>query len=457
MAGPIRGKGCAVNTPVTTDVDHTRATAHGTAHTAGVAAGHLWQQELRDAYQNVAELVADGFMAAESTTQPTVGGRYANKHNETDGRYKFRLPKYYAALIDKNDPHCPIAAQALPKGEELDPELPDELRSLSEDIYGRPTPWTADAIGDIAKLGAPRLTHRYGNRALLHVTTSCALYCRFCFRKAHMGNHEEALYSGDYSEALSYLSRHPEIREVILTGGDPLSLTDGAIKGLILKLTTAAPHLRVIRLHTRMPVTLPSRITAELVAALKEARADSAAGGVNIAVVAHFNHPKELTPVALEKINLLLEAGFPIYNQSVLLRGVNNNSFVLSELFSALYEHGVRPMYLHHTDYTPGTFHFRVSINEGRRIYRALRGVCAGPALPRYVLDVPGGGGKTDIIDEDFVQITDLGALHSVAGGPIGAAVYEVPLCASTKGGGSGRWTEGKTRYLDLFPATEPL
>jgi lysine 2,3-aminomutase len=274
-------------------------------------------------------------------------------------------------------------------------------------------PWTSDPIGDLARLAAPRLTHRYGNRVILHVSAACALYCRFCFRKSHLNATEEALYKGQLAPAIAYLQAHPEVREVILTGGDPLSVPDGPLARLLGQLE-AIPHIKRVRIHSRMPVTLPARLTAELADLLANRR-------FTTCLVAHFNHPRELTPVALAKLERLRRRGVVVYNQAVLLRGINNHEDTLFDLFQTLYEAGVTPYYLHHPDWTPGTFHFRVPIAQGRALMTALSGRLSGPAVPHYVLDVPGGHGKVRLLDASCTQLEErvtpdlAGALHRLA------------------------------------------
>jgi lysine 2,3-aminomutase len=411
---------------------------------------HTWITELQKSYRSYDDLLSAGIL--------TPGRLSKSTFDSLAQKYQFRLPRYYAALIDPTDPRCPIAAQALPHGHEQDPELGPKHQGASQRIYGRATPWSTDPIGDLSRLAAPRLTHRYGNRALLHVSSSCSMYCRFCFRKNHLGEREDKLYGGDYGTAFTYLRQHPEITEVILTGGDPLSLIDGALLKLMNDLANATPSLRVLRIHSRMPVTLPHRLTKELGAMLGEFSKNT---NVKVVLVTHFNHPKELTDFAKNKLEEFIRLSRAlVLNQSVLLVGVNNNTSTLSCLLQELYNLGIAPYYLHHPDWTAGTFYCRISIEEGRRLYGALRGVVSGPALPRYVLDVPGGLGKIDLIDSEVIKIEDLPQENGLCG-----AIYQVPLAHTNTttniGGGFDRFsTPGKTLgpssnralYLDLFP-----
>lgn len=390
----------------------------------------MWNQELAQSYSSIDELSRAGLISTDEAARLAGLG----------DRFKTRITPYYAGLM-RAERDCPIRLQALPALGEHDPMLPGWAIEQSLRLYDREAPWTADAIGDVEKLAAPRLTHRYGNRAILHVSTACAVYCRFCFRKEHLGAREQALYDGSFDPAFEYLGSHPEIRELILTGGDPLSLTDPALARLIER-AAALPSLRVLRIHSRMAVTLPSRITAELVELLSRDRDE-----LSIHLVSHFNHPREWTPEARAALGRLRRAGVALFNQNVLLAGVNDSSETLSELYQALYESGVTPMYLHHPDWTPGTFHFRVSIERGQRIARELRGRLPGPAVPHYVLDLPQGSGKALLLDSTTRKLEDLGAPSDSTGSRIRGALYELAIPLTRD-----RERAGETElYLDLF------
>lgn len=327
-------------------------------------------------------------------------------------KYRIRIPRYYANLIDRSRADCPIRLQAIPNFKEQDPVLPLWAKQWSLEAFGRDVPWHDDAIGDIEKLSAPRLTHRYGNRAILHLSSLCALYCRFCFRKSHLNDDERTLYDGSLEPAIDYLREHTEISEIILTGGDPLSLPDNWLDRFLTRLE-GIKSIKHVRLHSRMIVTLPSRMTVELTRVLNSKR-------FLVSVVSHFNHPRELTTEAIASLALLRKSGVPLYNQSVLLNGVNNSSEILAPLFQELFENGVRPFYLHHPDWTPGTFGFRLSIESGLEIMRALRGVVSGPALPLYVLDIPHGGGKVSL-DSSSVELVEKRTEASFSG-----ALYQI-------------------------------
>ncbi|MCX4247405.1 KamA family radical SAM protein [Paraliomyxa miuraensis] len=287
--------------------------------------------------------------------------------------YKVRIPASYLELVDWSDPDDPIRRQAVPSADELRP-LPGE----------RPDP-----IGDAAHSPVPHLTHRYPDRVLLYPTYVCSMYCRHCFRKEALNEDDRGVALDRLEPALRYVAEHPEIREVILTGGDPLTLSDGQLERLRSRIE-AIDHVRLLRVHTRVPVTLPTRITPELVRALR--------GRLVTVVVTHFNHPREITMAATEACRLLREAGFMLLNQSVLLRGINDDPQTMETLVRELvYTLGAKPYYLHHCDLTRGVSHFRTSLDEGQALVKGLRGRVSGLCIPHYVLDLPGGDGKVPL------------------------------------------------------------
>lgn len=245
----------------------------------------------------------------------------------------------------------------------------------------------ADPIGDRAHEPVPGLTHRYPDRAILHLTQTCAVYCRFCFRRETVGD------SGTLSDAglesiYAHLAATPAIREVILTGGDPMVLSARRLGAVIARLAGLGT-LDAIRIHTRVPVVAPERITSAMVAALK--------GPVSVWLVVHTNHAQELGDAARAALGRLADAGVPLLSQTVLLRGVNDSAEALEALFRALYRLRVKPYYLHHCDLARGAGHFRTTIAAGQAIMAALRGRLSGAALPTYVLDIPGGHGKVPV------------------------------------------------------------
>ena len=294
----------------------------------------------------------------------------SEEDQRTARSFKVRIPASYLALIDWDDPDDPIRRQSIPSAHELE-ALEGELE---------------DPIGDAAYSPVPRVTHRYPDRALLYPTYICSMYCRHCFRKESVNDKGEGYSLAAIEPALAYFARTPALREVILTGGDPLTLTDRQLRELREHLE-AIPHLRLLRIHTRVPVTLPTRVTPQLVEALQ--------GRMQVCVVTHFNHPREIVPEAEQACRLLRTAGFMLLNQSVLLAGINDTPEVMAELCRELvYTLGAKPYYLHHCDLTRGVSHFRTSIEHGLELMRALRGHLSGVCQPTYVLDLPGGHGK---------------------------------------------------------------
>jgi lysine 2,3-aminomutase len=305
-------------------------------------------------------------------------------------RYAVAIPPALVALIDRADPADPIARQLVPDPRELDVR-PEER---------------ADPIGDAAMSPLPGLIHRYPDRVLLKVTAICPVYCRFCFRREMVGpTLGEPISEEDIDRAIAYVDRRPAIREVILTGGDPLVLSPRRIASLTRRLD-AIPHLSVLRWHSRVPVATPGRVDAAMISALAADRA-----AVYIAI--HVNHPRELSGPVRIALSRLVAGGLSLLSQTVLLKGVNDASAVLARLFTELVTLRVRPYYLHHPDLAPGTSHFRLPIARGQELVRSLRGTISGLAQPVYVLDLPGGYGKVVIGPEQApVAVNAGGALY---------------------------------------------
>jgi lysine 2,3-aminomutase len=277
------------------------------------------------------------------------------------------------ALIDRDDPNDPVARQFVPDPAELD-VAPQER---------------ADPIGDHAHSPVDGIVHRYPDRVLLKLTHVCAVYCRFCFRREMVGPDAEPLTPAQLDAALDYIATHPDIWEVVLTGGDPLVLSARRLRDVMARLSTIE-HVKVIRVHSRVPIADPARITGELVRSLK-------VEGKATYVVAHANHARELTPAAREACARIVDAGIPMLSQSVLLAGVNDDPQTLAALMRALVECRIKPYYLHHGDLAPGTAHLRTSIERGQELMRALHGRSSGLCQPTYVLDIPGGHGKSPV------------------------------------------------------------
>jgi lysine 2,3-aminomutase len=292
-----------------------------------------------------------------------------------EAAFRIRLtPAMRAATVAAHDP---VGRQFVPTR--------DELTIRPEELF--------DPIGDEAHSPVKGLTHRYPDRVILHVTKTCEVYCRFCFRREAVGE-EGTLPEEDLVAALGYIAVNPAIREVILTGGDPMVLSARRIKGLMDRLAAIA-HVDVVRFHTRVPVVAPEKVTTALVSALDCRLA--------VWVVVHTNHAQEITPGAEAALKRLVRAGIPLLSQSVLLRGVNDSLSALEDLFRRLMACRVKPYYLHHCDLARGTSHFRTTIAEGQALMAGLRGRLSGACLPTYVIDIPGGFGKVPLVG-DYAQ-----------------------------------------------------
>ena len=291
-------------------------------------------------------------------------------------RYAVAITPAMEALIDPQDPLDPIALQFRPDAREL-------ITLLDEN---------PDPIGDRAHAPVAGIVHRYPDRCLLKLVHVCAVYCRYCFRREMVGpTGDGTLGPAELDAAIAYIAAHPEIWEVVLTGGDPFVLSPRRLLEVTQHLA-AIPHLKVLRWHTRVPVVDPARVTPELVAAISSPHATTY-------VVLHANHPRELTTQARDAIALLADAGIPLLAQTVLLKDVNDDAGTLEALMRALVESRIRPYYLHHLDKAPGTSHFRCTIEHGRELVRQLRERASGICQPTYVLDIPGGHGKTPIAE----------------------------------------------------------
>ncbi|MBV9833945.1 MAG: lysine-2,3-aminomutase-like protein [Alphaproteobacteria bacterium] len=312
-------------------------------------------------------------------------------------RYAIAVTPDVLASMRSRDPATdPVARQYIPTADEA-VVAPEEL---------------SDPIGDHTFSPVKGVVHRYPDRVLLKTLHACPVYCRFCFRREQVGPGGEALDGVELTAALDYVRAHPEIWEVILTGGDPLMLAPRRLAEIVAALD-AIEHVGVIRLHTRVPVADPSRVTPELVSALRAERAA-------VYVALHCNHANELTSDARIALRRLSDVGIPLLSQTVLLRGVNDDAATLEALFRALVQARVKPYYLHHPDLARGTGHFRLTIAEGQALMRALRGRVSGLCQPTYVLDIPGGHGKVpvgpcyvDLSQEGVAAVTDrTGGVH---------------------------------------------
>ncbi|KXV71424.1 lysine-2,3-aminomutase-like protein [Acetobacter cerevisiae] len=290
--------------------------------------------------------------------------------------YATAIPPAFLDLIEQ--PDDPIGVQVIPSPEEL--LITPEERS--------------DPIGDEALSPVPGIVHRYADRALLKPLLVCPLYCRFCFRREHVGPDGGVLDDAALEKALDWLRSHPAIREVILTGGDPLMLSPRRL-GQIITALSAMPHVTTIRLHTRVPVAAPERVTDALLDVLETDKA--------LWMAVHINHAREMSEAARACLKRLVRRGVPLLGQSVLLRGVNDSEQALEDLFRSMVEVRMRPYYLHQLDPAPGTARFHVPVAEGQRLLAGLRGRVTGLAWPTYVLDIPGGYGKVPL-GPDYVD-----------------------------------------------------
>jgi len=310
------------------------------------------------------ELVAQGLAAAADLADL----------EKVAARYAVAVTPDIAALIDANDPEDPIARQFIPSAAELVAQ-PGE---------------SADPIGDHAHSPVAGIVHRYPDRVLFKLVHVCAVYCRFCFRREMVGpGKATALSDAAYQGALDYIRANSEIWEVILTGGDPLMLSPRRLAEIMADIADI-DHVRIIRLHTRVPVADPARVGPEMIAALK-------VKGATTWIALHANHARELTDRARAACAGVIDAGIPMVSQTVLLRGVNDNAAALEALMRTFVECRIKPYYLHHGDLAPGTAHLRTTLEHGQELMRALRGRVSGLCQPEYVLDIPGGHGKAPV------------------------------------------------------------
>jgi len=289
-------------------------------------------------------------------------------------QYAVAITADMAGLIEPANEADPIARQFLPQVAEL-------ISPPGED---------PDPIGDLTHSPVGGIVHRYPDRVLLKPTHTCAVYCRFCFRREMVGPEGlKTLSPDELDAAFAYVAAHPEIWEVIITGGDPLVLSPRRIRDLGERLAKI-DHVKVVRFHTRIPAVDPAAITAEMVEALK-------ASGKAVYVALHANHARELTPAARAACGRIVDAGIPMVSQTVLLAGINDDADTLAALMRAFVETRIKPYYLHHHDHTPGTSHLRTGLAEGQALMRAMRGAVSGLAQPTYILDIPGGHGKVPV------------------------------------------------------------
>jgi len=297
-------------------------------------------------------------------------------------KFTMAITPYYAALMDKKDKACPVRLQAIPRGLELLNDPSDLSDPLHEDVDSP----------------VPGLTHRYPDRVLLLVTNICSMNCRHCTRRRLVGFEDVHMSSANLDRAIDYIRKTREVRDVLISGGDPLVLTDEMLEGIIKKLR-AIDHVEIIRIGTRTPVVMPMRITDKLVSMLKKYHP--------IYVNTHFNHPKEMTAEAFEACRKLADAGIPVGNQSVLLKGINDCPQTMKRLVHDLLMARVKPYYIYQCDLSTGISHFRTTVSKGIEIIENLCGHTTGMAVPTFVVDAPGGGGKTPVMPNYLISMSD--------------------------------------------------
>ncbi|MBP8672969.1 MAG: lysine 2,3-aminomutase [Synergistales bacterium] len=297
-------------------------------------------------------------------------------------RLRMAITPYYASLMDASDSTCPIRLQAIPTLQETQISAADLHDPLHEDVDS-PT---------------PGLTHRYPDRVLLLVTDQCSMYCRHCTRRRHAGETDRSFPKDKIERCIEYVRETPSVRDVLVSGGDPLTLDDELLEWILSELR-GIPHVEIIRIGSRMPVVCPQRVTEKLCAMLKKYHP--------LWFNTHFNHPKEITEESKRACAMLADAGIPLGNQSVLLRGVNDSPYIFRELNQQLLRLRVRPYYIYQCDLSEGIEHFRTSVGKGVEIIEYLRGHTSGMAVPTFIVDAPGGGGKIPIMPNYVISRSD--------------------------------------------------
>ena len=353
-----------------------------------------WTWQLKNRITTIEQL--EQFMTL--TAEERAGCEHANH------KLALAITPYFFNLIDRNDPNCPIRKQVIPRAGEMVVSEGEMLDSLGEDAHSP----------------VPGLVHRYPDRVLFLVTDRCAAYCRYCTRSRLVSNAQDYNFHPEYEQGLRYIEAHPEVRDVLLSGGDPLLLSDKKLEHLLARLR-AIKHVEFIRIGSRIPVFLPQRITPELCEIFKKY------GPIWMSI--HVNHPKECTAELRDATERLSFAGVPLGNQSVLLRGVNDDADVMKALVHRLLRMRVRPYYLYQMDLITGGAHFKVDVRKGIEIIRALRGHTTGYAVPQYVIDAPGGGGKVPINPDYIEKVTD----NEIVFRNYEGDTYRYPLKAAAK------------------------
>lgn len=297
-------------------------------------------------------------------------------------KFRMAITPYYASLFAPSDPLDPARLQAVPSIHETEV-----------------CPWEmADPLDEEGESPVKNIVHRYPDRVLFLVTRCCAMYCRHCTRRRLVGEEDYCISEKETQDALDYIRRTPQIRDVLISGGDPLTLSDAKLEHILSELRKIE-HVEIIRIGTRVPVTMPMRITPELLAMTKKYQP--------LWINTHFNHPRELTGASLRACGMIIDAGIPLGNQSVLLRGINDSTATMRELLLRLVKARIRPYYLYQCDLSEGLQHFRTDVRTGINIIRELTGNISGFAVPKFVIDAPGGGGKVPMNPEYIVSMGD--------------------------------------------------
>ncbi len=322
-----------------------------------------WHWQVRNRIQSVKEL--EQYLPLTQNE--------SNEISEILAKFRMSITPYFLCLIDPNNPECPIRKQAVPSYNEMHISKSDMLDPLAEDTDSP----------------VPGLTHRYPDRVLFLITDMCSMYCRHCTRRRFAGQHDTAMPKGRIDLAIEYIENHPEVRDVLLSGGDALLVSDDILENIISRLRTI-DHVEIIRIGTRTPVVMPQRITENLVNMLKKYHP--------IWLNTHFNHYDEITMESKAAIDRLADAGIPLGNQSVLLKGVNDSVSIMKKLVQRLAYIRVRPYYIYQCDLSLGIEHFRTPVSKGIEIIEGLRGHTSGYCVPTYVIDAPGGGGKIPVM-----------------------------------------------------------
>jgi len=330
-----------------------------------------WRWQVRNRIQTVDEL--HKFIALTETEKQDIG--------KVLQVFRMGITPYYASLMDPNDPRCPIRRQAIP--------------NILETLTGRAD--MQDPLSEEKDSPVPGLTHRYPDRVLFLITDQCSMYCRHCTRRRFAGQYDAGVSQKRIEKGIEYIKNTPAVRDVLLSGGDALLMSDEKLEEIIKRLR-AIPHVEIIRLGSRTPVVMPQRITDNLVNMLKKYHP--------IWLNTHFNHPKEITPASTAACEKLVDGGIPLGNQSVLLRGVNDNPQIMKELVLDLVKIRVRPYYIYQCDLSMGIEHFRTKVSKGLEIMEALRGHISGYAVPTYVVDAPGGGGKIPVMPQYLISMS---------------------------------------------------